>query len=220
MRGPPGKVDIRLSLQLFCTSVHRAWRRGHDLHTHSCTCKLLYTTQACLRAACKALLAKSVKAHCPVVAGPWGKLVENISGKLAFFPPRPSTYRVEEHKDGTGELYIQPQQGCVHLQCTSAWLSAAPRFLIIVSIVLQGHSARAPVLCEEDPNSAYKEGRSWRRLNYCDSVCAMPLGLNTSQDHRPLLPWQRGGSGADASCVQVGAGSLSSITKHEQWKRA
>lgn len=150
--------------------------------------------------------------HVLLVAGPWGKLVENISGKLAFFPPRPSTYRVEEHKDGTGELYIQPQQGCVHLQCTSAWLSAAPRSLIIVSIVLQGHSARAAVLREEDPNSAYKEGRSWRRLNHCDSVCAMPLGLNTSQDHRPLLPWQCGGSGADASCVQVGAGSLSSIT--------
>lgn len=41
--------------------------------------------------------------------GPWGMLVENISGKLAFFPPRPPTYSVLEHKDATRELYIQPE---------------------------------------------------------------------------------------------------------------
>eukprot|EP00955_Chlamydomonas_euryale_P031365 329569-Chlamydomonas_euryale.AAC.4 len=40
--------------------------------------------------------------------GPWGRFVENVSGKLAFFPPRPATYRVEEHKDGTGDDFIQP----------------------------------------------------------------------------------------------------------------
>jgi hypothetical protein len=41
-------------------------------------------------------------------SGPWGKVVDNIASKLAFFPPTPPSYVVEEHKDGTGELYIQP----------------------------------------------------------------------------------------------------------------
>jgi len=40
--------------------------------------------------------------------GPWGKLVDGIASKLAFFPPTPPSYTVEEHQDGTGELYIQP----------------------------------------------------------------------------------------------------------------
>lgn len=40
--------------------------------------------------------------------GPWGRLVENISSKLAFFPPAPSTYDVREHADGSGELYLHP----------------------------------------------------------------------------------------------------------------
>ncbi|KAG2436711.1 hypothetical protein HXX76_006236 [Chlamydomonas incerta] len=40
--------------------------------------------------------------------GPWGRLVENISSRLAFFPPTPPTYAVREHQDGTGEQYIQP----------------------------------------------------------------------------------------------------------------
>jgi hypothetical protein len=38
----------------------------------------------------------------------WDRLVQNISSRLAFFPPTPSTYAVREHEDGTGELYIQP----------------------------------------------------------------------------------------------------------------
>ncbi|GIL83944.1 hypothetical protein Vretimale_10958 [Volvox reticuliferus] len=40
--------------------------------------------------------------------GPWDRIVENISSKLAFFPPQPATYEVREHQDGTGEKYIQP----------------------------------------------------------------------------------------------------------------
>lgn len=40
--------------------------------------------------------------------GPWARFVENLSSKLAFFPPTPSSYDVKEHKDGTRELYIQP----------------------------------------------------------------------------------------------------------------
>ena len=40
--------------------------------------------------------------------GPWGRIVENISSKLAFFPPAPSTYDVREHADGSGELYLHP----------------------------------------------------------------------------------------------------------------
>ena len=40
--------------------------------------------------------------------GPWGRLVDSISSKLAFFPPQPATYEVRTHNDGTGEDYIQP----------------------------------------------------------------------------------------------------------------
>ncbi|CAD7695612.1 unnamed protein product [Ostreobium quekettii] len=40
--------------------------------------------------------------------GPWGRLVETISSRLAFFPPSPPTYQLLTHQDGTGELYIQP----------------------------------------------------------------------------------------------------------------
>ncbi|PNW86031.1 hypothetical protein CHLRE_03g207041v5 [Chlamydomonas reinhardtii] len=40
--------------------------------------------------------------------GPWDRLVENISSRLAFFPPTPATYAVREHQDGTGEQFIQP----------------------------------------------------------------------------------------------------------------
>jgi pimeloyl-ACP methyl ester carboxylesterase len=52
--------------------------------------------------------------------GPLAKIVDHISSKLAFFPPRPATYQVKEHADGTGELYIQPLlQGCRKvLSCT------------------------------------------------------------------------------------------------------
>ena len=39
---------------------------------------------------------------------PWTKFVQNISAKLAFFPPSP-TYEVLTHNDGTGQLYIQPK---------------------------------------------------------------------------------------------------------------
>ena len=55
-----------------------------------------------------AIKQRSPRNSCQMAPGPWGRLVENISGKLAFFPPRPATYSVLEHLDGTGELYIQP----------------------------------------------------------------------------------------------------------------
>ncbi|KAG2497625.1 hypothetical protein HYH03_004365 [Edaphochlamys debaryana] len=40
--------------------------------------------------------------------GPWDRLVENISSRLAFFPPQPPTYAVREHPDGSGEKYLHP----------------------------------------------------------------------------------------------------------------
>lgn len=40
--------------------------------------------------------------------GPWGRMVDGIASRLAFFPPTPPSYTVEEHKDSTGQLYIQP----------------------------------------------------------------------------------------------------------------
>eukprot|EP00879_Flechtneria_rotunda_P013371 GHRR01013961.1.p1 GENE.GHRR01013961.1~~GHRR01013961.1.p1 ORF type:complete len:221 (+),score=47.03 GHRR01013961.1:532-1194(+) len=59
--------------------------------------------------------ANGVKPHprgclAPLTAngGPWARMVDNIASKLAFFPPTPPTYTVQQHKDATGELYIQP----------------------------------------------------------------------------------------------------------------
>lgn len=40
------------------------------------------------------------------------RFVDTIASKLAFFPPQPPCYTVEEHKDGTGELYIRPVDRC------------------------------------------------------------------------------------------------------------
>lgn len=58
--------------------------------------------------------------------GPWGRLVESISGKLAFFPPKPATYSVEEHGDGLGELYIQPTDDIPRVPCTVKLLDTKP----------------------------------------------------------------------------------------------
>lgn len=60
--------------------------------------------------------------------GPWGRFVEHVSGKLAFFPPRPSTYTVAEHKDGSSELYIQPNSGDIPrvLQCFVKKIPTSP----------------------------------------------------------------------------------------------
>lgn len=60
--------------------------------------------------------------------GPWARFVENLSSKLAFFPPTPSSYHVKEHKDGTGELYIQPvnpDYPCV-LKCKVSKIKTKP----------------------------------------------------------------------------------------------
>jgi len=48
------------------------------------------------------------------------KVVNHVANKLAFFPPRPSTYAVAQHPDGPNELYIQPLiEGCRKvLSCT------------------------------------------------------------------------------------------------------
>jgi len=43
--------------------------------------------------------------------GPISRMVESIAAKFAFFPPRPPTYVVNEHADGTNELYIDPVDG-------------------------------------------------------------------------------------------------------------
>ena len=39
------------------------------------------------------------------------QFVESIAAKFAFFPPRPPSYAVSEHADGTNELYIEPLDG-------------------------------------------------------------------------------------------------------------
>ena len=44
--------------------------------------------------------------------GPWGRFVEGIAKGLAFFPPSPPSYTIKEHQDGTGELYIEPEDRC------------------------------------------------------------------------------------------------------------
>lgn len=38
----------------------------------------------------------------------WKGFVDSVASKFAFFPPQPSTYKVQEHIDGCRELYIQP----------------------------------------------------------------------------------------------------------------
>lgn len=43
-----------------------------------------------------------------VSLGPWSKVIDSISSKLAFFPPSPPSYEVKEHADDTGDLYIKP----------------------------------------------------------------------------------------------------------------
>lgn len=49
-------------------------------------------------------------------SSPWGKVVDSIASKLAFFPPTPASYTVQEHNDNTGELYIQPVDRWVWIQ--------------------------------------------------------------------------------------------------------
>lgn len=36
------------------------------------------------------------------------RIVDNISSKIAFFPPTPPSYTIQAHGDGNRELYIQP----------------------------------------------------------------------------------------------------------------
>ena len=45
-------------------------------------------------------------------------LVDKIGSKLAFFPPDPPSYKVEQHGDGAREEYVQPtrRQACAHHQ--------------------------------------------------------------------------------------------------------
>lgn len=39
----------------------------------------------------------------------WTRIVDSISGRLAFFPPTPPSYLIEAHGDGAhGELYLAP----------------------------------------------------------------------------------------------------------------
>ncbi|KAK9817194.1 hypothetical protein WJX72_010875 [[Myrmecia] bisecta] len=40
--------------------------------------------------------------------GPWGRFVDSISSRLAFFPPEPATYALRNHQDGARELYVHP----------------------------------------------------------------------------------------------------------------
>ena len=47
--------------------------------------------------------------------GPWGRVVDSISSRLAFYPPTPSTYEVREHDDHSEELYINPTVSYVSL---------------------------------------------------------------------------------------------------------
>lgn len=61
--------------------------------------------------------------------GPWTRFVDNVSGKLAFCPPTPSTYEVKQHSDGQRELYIQPLDPMYRkvLQCTVSIIKTKPR---------------------------------------------------------------------------------------------
>lgn len=38
----------------------------------------------------------------------WCRMLDKISGPMAFFPPSPPTYEVDRHGDGGKEAYVKP----------------------------------------------------------------------------------------------------------------
>ncbi|KAF8064605.1 abhd17c [Scenedesmus sp. PABB004] len=79
--------------------------------------------------------------------GPWGRVVDAIASRLAFFPPDPPSYSVQEHRDGSGQLYIQPLDRS-YQRVTSArvaWLDTASGSRIVSAFVphLDGRGGRA-----------------------------------------------------------------------------
>eukprot|EP00878_Enallax_costatus_P004548 GHUV01004789.1.p1 GENE.GHUV01004789.1~~GHUV01004789.1.p1 ORF type:complete len:305 (+),score=70.05 GHUV01004789.1:413-1327(+) len=71
------------------------------------------------------------------MVNPWTRMVDGIASKLAFFPPQPASYTVEEHKDGTGQLYIKPVDRS-YQRVTSArvhWLQTSQGNRIISAFV-------------------------------------------------------------------------------------
>ena len=65
--------------------------------------------------------------------GPWGRVVDSISSRLAFYPPTPPTYEVREHDDDTEALYINPTVSYVSLRIIS---------LSLVTLVVVGISIK------------------------------------------------------------------------------
>lgn len=47
--------------------------------------------------------------HVPSSMGFWRQFVDGTASKLAFFPPQPPTYKLQQHTDGGREYYIQPK---------------------------------------------------------------------------------------------------------------
>lgn len=119
--------------------------------------------------------------------GPWGRMVDGIASKLAFFPPTPASYRVEEHKDGTGQLYIQP---------VDRW---APRCSSIGSVAVATNSTLSKALANQGllavlPQQdcvlwAAPQGRMLALSHLCSSV-RPKMALCTAASIYTLLPMQ------------------------------
>lgn len=51
---------------------------------------------------------RNLVAELIMMINPVTRIVEGLASKLAYHPPTPAFYTVEERKDGTGRFYIKP----------------------------------------------------------------------------------------------------------------
>jgi hypothetical protein len=89
--------------------------------------------------------------------GPWGRMVDGIASRLAFFPPTPPSYTVEEHRDATGQLYIQPVERCVAFPASTTSASVLCFMSCIAAKQQVNHVVRA---CD----STAEQGKCWTRF--------------------------------------------------------
>jgi len=54
------------------------------------------------------------------------RIVDNISSKIAFFPPTPPSYTIQAHGDGNRELFIQPADSSLFKKVPRAEIAEIP----------------------------------------------------------------------------------------------
>mmetsp|Transcript_14510 Transcript_14510/g.40862 ORF Transcript_14510/g.40862 Transcript_14510/m.40862 type:complete len:279 (-) Transcript_14510:34-870(-) len=83
---------------------------------------------------------------------PWGRLVDNISSKLAFFPPDPPSYAVESSQDGDPEaMWLQTEMiprvhGCDAFKLQTEKRKAGGGGEEIVCVMVSNRSAKKTLL--------------------------------------------------------------------------